>query len=843
MRIFKRRSSDPSPQLVSLSPLVNDHENEEAEDIRQTKSGQATPTGKGSCTPNSRSPKTYRKGLSTWGRKVGRRWDQIKRSDSIEFLDSAKKKHWTPSKVVSSVTPTNPAPVTNRNRRVSRVESLRNLFTRGNSNISLYPLQKTGDDKKKPGVKNGHGDWVKDKCQEGISDLYEMEETLHKNMKMKNDEKNDSRVKCRRRILSESLRENPLEQQSLIEYLLQYRSLSELSAPDQGAERLKTLSYDDLFAAVKEISQKDCAKDTILAKKPPSRLPHQSKIATKRRHTAYDFANVVNKLRSRELLPAPLKSPNPNAASTNDLECSVDRLYSLLNNFLILKAEESGYESDSTRNGGGDSPRGSIKSNLSQELKLTPNTNGNAVLPDVLPHRREEDNQSVRSMKADRVPFSRQRNIKISNAKKNDKIVSPSQRGYFNVNENLRRNSHTPERNPQCQNSLNCGRYHSIYGAFDEQPKIYQPLPKNNENTVSSFEREFKCMRFSKHKSESLGIYIEKKDPLVRTSSYVISFIEPGSIIDRDGRFKIGDEIIKINGTRLKGFSVEDARNLIKNSPQEIEIVISRDPPHNISSPVSTQPYPHHDHEPAKPRSHEINTKLPPVSPPRPSCQTGTMKKPKLLDILSEKVNYVRQSSMPEIVRDSNPVKATKSVPLKSTQISRQPSSCAVRVADQSKPPKPVTGMRKFSLQYDQIPQKSVPESKLMTQSAYAGYPRPKSLLLSTHSVTFCKGNGQKSLGFSIVGGKDSPKGNLGIFVKTIFQSGQAADCGLMKEGDEIISVNGTSMDGLTHAQAISLFKGIKTGPVVVQIKRRNSSAYKRSNKSKSCEELDKCKS
>lgn len=61
MRIFKRRSSDPSPQLVSLSPLVHD-EHEEVEDVRQTKSGQSTPTGKGSCTPNNRSPKAYRKG-------------------------------------------------------------------------------------------------------------------------------------------------------------------------------------------------------------------------------------------------------------------------------------------------------------------------------------------------------------------------------------------------------------------------------------------------------------------------------------------------------------------------------------------------------------------------------------------------------------------------------------------------------------------------------------------------------------------------------------------------------------------------------------------------------------
>ncbi|XP_015373720.1 PREDICTED: uncharacterized protein LOC107168730 [Diuraphis noxia] len=87
--------------------------------------------------------------------------------------------------------------------------------------------------------------------------------------------------------------------------------------------------------------------------------------------------------------------------------------------------------------------------------------------------------------------------------------------------------------------------------------------------------------------------------------------------------------------------------------------------------------------------------------------------------------------------------------------------------------------------------------------------------------VTFYKGTGHKSLGFSIVGGSDSPKGEMGIFVKTIFTSGQAAENGSLMEGDEILCVNGESVNGMTHAMAINCFKKVRQGPLEIKVCRR----------------------
>lgn len=108
------------------------------------------------------------------------------------------------------------------------------------------------------------------------------------------------------------------------------------------------------------------------------------------------------------------------------------------------------------------------------------------------------------------------------------------------------------------------------------------------------------------------------------------------------------------------------------------------------------------------------------------------------------------------------------------------------------------TNISAIASQVESLTSSSSPSDNTDTHTAEPDGPRPRSISLE---------KGSEGLGFSIVGGFGSPHGDLPIYVKTVFSKGAAAADGRLKRGDQILAVNGESLQGATHEQAVAILK------------------------------------
>ncbi|XP_012035707.2 tyrosine-protein phosphatase non-receptor type 13 isoform X14 [Ovis aries] len=362
---------------------------------------------------------------------------------------------------------------------------------------------------------------------------------------------------------------------------------------------------------------------------------------------------------------------------------------------------------------------------------------------------------------------------------------------------------------------------------------------------ASSPEREITLVNLKKDAQYGLGFQIIGGEKMGRLDLGVfISSVTPGGPADLDGCLKPGDRLISVNSVSLEGVSHHAAVEILQNAPEDVTLVISQ-PKEKLSKVPSTPVHmangmKNYMKKPSHLQDSTVNSSEDhcwPRGTPRHISESsfglsGGLREGSLssqdsrtesASLSQSQVNGFfashaadrswqdsqRGSPSPSVISKATEKKWTSTdsnrSKAKNTGISDAPDYSDRGDSDMDE-------ATYSSSQDHHIPKKESSSSmntsnKMNFKTFPSSPPKPGDIF----EVELAKND--NSLGISVTGGVNTSVRHGGIYVKAVIPKGAAESDGRIHKGDRVLAVNGVSLEGATHKQAVETLRN--TGQVV----------------------------
>ncbi|XP_006907634.1 tyrosine-protein phosphatase non-receptor type 13 isoform X6 [Pteropus alecto] len=388
---------------------------------------------------------------------------------------------------------------------------------------------------------------------------------------------------------------------------------------------------------------------------------------------------------------------------------------------------------------------------------------------------------------------------------------------------------------------------HSSGNSSSQVPLKENDVLHKRWSIVSSPEREITLVNLKKDAKYGLGFQIIGGEKMGRLDLGVfISSITPGGPADLHGCLKPGDRLISVNSVSLEGVSHHAAIEILQNAPEDVTLVISQ--PREKTSKVSPTPVhiangmknymkkasymqdgaidssEDHHHWPHGTPRHISESSFGLSGGLREGSLSSQDSRTESASLSQSQVNGFFASHVGDRTwQESQHGSPSLSVISKATEKKRTSSD-----SNQNKAKK--TGISdttdysdrgdsdmdeatySSSQDHHQTPKKESSSSmntsnKMKFKTFPSSPPKPGDIF----EVELAKND--NSLGISVTGGVNTSVRHGGIYVKAVIPKGAAEFDGRIHKGDRVLAVNGVSLEGATHKQAVETLRN--TGQLV----------------------------